>query len=89
MRGNGPQSHRGAEKRGGVRWGGVGWGNTGAEETVSDITMKRSDLSEEQFQKPRAKRAGSGQNYVFSLRSCLLKGLEFINFKLFNVSLYL
>lgn len=63
--------------------------NREAEEMVNDITMQRSDLSEDQFQKPRAKSTRSGQNYVFSLCSCLLKGLEFNNSKLFNVLSFL
>lgn len=54
-------------------------------EMDGEITMQRSDLSEDQFQRPQAKRAGSGQNYALSLRSCLLKGLQFNNSKLFNV----
>lgn len=66
------KSDRGAEKR-------------EAEEIDGYITMPRSDLSEDQFQRPQAKRAGFGQSYAFSLRSCLLKGLEFNNSKLFNV----
>lgn len=49
------------------------------------ITMQRSDLSEDQFQRPQGKHPGSGQNYGFSLCSCLLKELEFNNSKLFNV----
>lgn len=63
-------SDRGAEKR-------------KVEETDGDITMQRSNLSEDQFQRPQAKHAGSGQNYAFSLQSCMLKELEFSNCLMF------